>query len=73
MVSGYGLGLGYGLAYPGWRGGYYPYYGYGYPYAAAGYGYGGGYGHGGSNGWWVYRPTYDRYGHYIGRRPVNVC
>jgi len=45
----------------------YPYYGYGYgyPYYGASYGY--------DNGCWVYRRTYNRHGHYIGRRLVNVC
>jgi len=44
----------------------YPYYDYGYGYPDyAGYGY--------DNGCWVYRPSYNRYGRYIGRRLVNVC
>jgi hypothetical protein len=53
----------------GWRGGggwgigIYPgYYGYGYGY---GYPYG--------DGCLAYRPVYNRYGEYIGRRLVNVC
>jgi hypothetical protein len=42
----------------------YPYYDYGYGYPDyAGY----------DNGCWVYRPSYNRYGRYIGRRLVNVC
>ena len=79
--------LGAAATYPYWGGYYgYPYYGYGYgypyygvgygygyPYAAAGYGYGYGNGNGNGNGCWVYRRTYNRYGHYIGRRLVNVC
>jgi len=47
---------------------YYGYpYGYGYPYYGAGYGYGY------DNGCWVYRRVYNRWGHYIGRRLVNIC
>jgi hypothetical protein len=68
--------LGAAATYPYWGGYYgYPYYGYGYgyPYYGAGYGYGYGYGYGNGNGCLVYRRTYNRYGHYIGRRLVNVC
>ena len=55
----------------------YPYY-YGYPYYGYGYGYGypyygASYTHGYDHGCWVYRRTYNRHGHYIGRRLVNVC
>ena len=75
--------LGAAATYPYWGGYYgYPYYGYGYgyPYYGVGYGYGYpyygagyGYGYGNGNGCLVYRRTYNRYGHYIGRRLVNVC
>ncbi len=61
---GWGLGaLGVGLAAGALASG--AYYGYGYP----GYGYGYGYG----DGCVSYQPTYDSYGNYIGRRPVNAC
>ena len=50
----------------------YPYddYGYGYSYS---YGNGNGNGYGYDNGCWVYRPLYNRHGHYIGRHLVNLC
>jgi hypothetical protein len=48
----------------------YPYDDYGYD---NGYGYGYGYGNGNGNGCWVYRPLYNRHGHYIGRHLVNLC
>ncbi len=56
----------------------YPYSGeyYGYPYYGYGYGspyYGASNTYGYDNGCWVYRRTYNRHGHYIGRRLVNVC
>jgi hypothetical protein len=35
------------------------------------YGYGNGYGY--DSGCLTYRPVYDRYGHYLGQQPVNVC
>ena len=41
-----------------------------YPYDDYGYG---GYGYGYDNGCWVYRPLYNRHGHYIGRHLVNLC
>jgi hypothetical protein len=43
-------------------------YGYGYDGYYGGYGYGDGYG-----GCGAYRPVYDAYGNYMGRRVVNVC
>lgn len=30
-------------------------------------------GNGYDNGCWVYRPLYNRHGHYIGRHLVNLC
>ena len=58
--------VGAAVTSPYWAYGYgYPYYGYGYPYATAGYGYG--------DSCWVQRPVYNRFGHYIGRRLINVC
>jgi hypothetical protein len=42
-----------------------------YPYDE--YGYGNGNGYGSDNGCWVYRPLYNRHGHYIGRHLVNLC
>jgi hypothetical protein len=55
-----GLIVGTAATYPYWGGDYgYPYYGY------DSYGY--------DNGCWTYHPVYNRYGHYIGRRLVNVC
>jgi hypothetical protein len=55
-----GLIVGAAATYPYWGGDYgYPYYGY------DSYGY--------DNGCWAYHRVYNRYGHYIGRRLVNVC
>jgi hypothetical protein len=56
--------IGAAAAYPYYYG--YP-YDYGYPYYGAGYGYGYG------GGCWVYRRVYNRWGHYIGRRLINIC
>lgn len=32
-----------------------------------------GFGYYAVNGCWSYRPTYDRFGNYVGVRPVNIC
>ena len=58
--GGYG---GYGWGWGPWVGGYYPYYG---DFAYNDYGYGG-------PGCMTVRPVYDRYGHYLGRRTVDIC
>ena len=55
--------IGTAATYPYWGG----YSGYGYPY------YGAAYASGYDQGCRVYRRTYNRHGHYIGRRLVNVC
>jgi hypothetical protein len=67
---GLGLGLGLGALATGaiiasgpYGYGYPGYYGYGYPgYYSYGYG-----------ACTSYQPTYDAWGNYIGRRPVNIC
>ena len=77
-------GYGYGGRY--WHNGYwrngYWYNGWWGPAVAAGvlagaavatYPYWGGYGYGYGNGCWSLQPTWDGYGHYLGRRWVNVC
>lgn len=46
-------------------------YDYGYPYDTGDYAYND-YGYG-APGCMAFRPTYDRYGHYLGRRAVDVC
>jgi hypothetical protein len=47
--------------------------GSGWPYYDGDYAYGDGYDYGYDNGCIQYRPVYNRYGRFIGRRAVNVC
>jgi hypothetical protein len=71
--GGRGFGFGLGLGALGLAGAYGAYGAYGgYPYYGD-YGYGDGYGYGYDSGCMTYRPVYDRYGNYRGRRLVDVC
>jgi hypothetical protein len=60
-----------------WAGGWHGGRGYGWaPFAAAGVAgalLGADAYYGGYNGCWQSRPVYDGYGHYLGRRNVNMC